>query len=97
MNASDVRSNWSQLLNQVFRGETEVVVEKSGIPVAVLVSSQDYKTLQWIKKQREQDFVVIESMRASFKDQTTEQILEGVKKSIAEVRAENRKKKLHSV
>ena len=96
MKASDVRSNWSQLLNKVFRGETEIVVEKSGIPVAALVSSQDYQKLQQIKQKREQDFAVINEIRAAFKDQSTEQIYEGVKQSIAKVRAENKAKKTRS-
>ena len=41
LKASDVRSNLSQLINKVFSGETEIVIEKSGIPVAAIVSTQD--------------------------------------------------------
>lgn len=92
LNASDVRSNWSQLLNKVFRGETDVLVEKSGIPVAALVSAQDYQKLQEIKKQRAERFKVLDSMREAFKDVPTEEIDREVKKAIAEVRAENRAK-----
>ena len=90
MKASDVRSNWSQLLNKVFRGETEVVVEKSGIPIAAIVSAQDYQKLKQIKQQQEKDFAVIDRMRAAFKDQSSEQIQANVKKAIAEVRRENK-------
>lgn len=88
--ASDVRSNWSQLLNKVFRGETEVLVEKSGIPVAAIVSAQDYQKLQQIKKQREKDFTLINEIRTAFGDQTPEQIQANVGKTIAEVRNKNR-------
>ncbi|MEK7559502.1 MAG: type II toxin-antitoxin system prevent-host-death family antitoxin [Patescibacteria group bacterium] len=90
MKASDVRSNWSQLLNKVFRGETEVLVEKSGIPIAAIVSAQDYQKLKQIKQQQEKDFAVIDRMRAAFKDQSSEQIQANVKKAIAEVRRENK-------
>ena len=90
MKASDVRSNWSQLLNKVFRGETEVLVEKSGIPIAAIVSAQDYQKLQQIKQRREKDFAIIRDMRAAFADQTPEQINKGVEESIAEVRAEQK-------
>ena len=93
MKASDVRSNWSQLLNKVFRGETEVVVEKSGIPVAALVSAQDYKKLKKIKQQQEQDFALVNEIRTAFKDQSPEQIYKGVEQSIAEVRAERNRSK----
>ena len=90
LNSSDVRSNWSQLLKKVFLGETEVLVEKSGIPVAAIVSAQDYQKLQQIKQRREKDFAVINQIRAAFSDQTPEQINQGVKESIAQVRAERK-------
>lgn len=90
LNASDVRSNWSQLLNKVFRGETEVLVEKSGIPVAAIVSTQDYQKLQHIKQRRKKDFAVINDIRTAFRNQTPEQIIKGVETSIAQVRAEQK-------
>ena len=88
LKASDVRSNWSQLLNQVFRGETEVVVEKSGIPVAAIVSAQDYQKLQQIKQARERDFAVLDRMRAAFRGQTDEEIEKNVNEAVKEVRKE---------
>lgn len=92
LKASDVRSNWSQLLNKVFRGETEVLVEKSGIPIAAIVSAQDYQKLRQIKQQREKNFAVLDRMRAAFKDQSSAQIQTNVRKAIEEVRRENRRK-----
>ena len=86
LKASDVRSNWSQLINQVFRGETEVVVEKSGIPVAAIVSAQDFQKLQKIRRQRLKDFTLLDSMRSAFKDQSSEQIETAVTQSISRVR-----------
>ena len=88
LKASDVRSNWSQLLNQVFRGETEVVVEKSGIPVAAIISAQDYQKFQQIKQARERDFGVINRMRAAFSDQSDEEIEKQVNKAVLQVRKE---------
>ena len=90
LKASDVRSNWSQLLNQVFRGETEVVVEKSGIPVAAIVSAQDYQKLQQIKQARKRDFDVINRMRAAFKGIPDDEIEREVNKAVNEVRKERR-------
>lgn len=95
LKASDVRSNWSQLVNQVFRGETEVVVEKSGIPVAALVSAQDYQKLQQIKQARERDFAVIDRMRTAFRDQSPEEIEKKVNEAVLEVRKE-RKSRINS-
>ncbi|MGH7203490.1 MAG: type II toxin-antitoxin system Phd/YefM family antitoxin [Candidatus Levyibacteriota bacterium] len=86
--ASEVRSNWSQLLNKVFRGNTEIIVEKSGIPIAALVSTQDYQKLQKIKQKQEKDFALIKEIKAAFKSQTQDQISEGVQKSITAARTE---------
>ncbi len=52
MKASEARENFSQLLNKVFRGETRVIVEKSGIPVAAIVSAEDLKALAEFEAQR---------------------------------------------
>ena len=96
LKASDVRSNWSQLLNKVFRGETEVVVEKSGIPVAAIVSAQEYQKLQQIKQQREKDFAVISKIRTAFKDQSPEQIQKNIDQAITDVRSERKHQRTHS-
>lgn len=91
--ASDVRAHWRKLLNKVFRGETDVVVEKSGIPVAAIVSTQDYEQLQRIKQQRQRDFALLNDIRAAFADQTPEQIAQGVAESIVEAREERGREK----
>ena len=41
--ATEVRNHLGSLLNRVFRGEEHLVVEKSGIPVAAIISMQDYE------------------------------------------------------
>lgn len=89
--ASDVRSNWSQLLNKVFSGETEVVVEKSGIPVAAIVSTQDYKKLQQIKQKQKKDFAFLNEIRTAFKNQRSDQIEKGIQESIVLARTENKR------
>ncbi len=90
LKASDVRSNWSQLLSKVFRGETEILVEKSGIPVVAIISTQDYLKLKELKLRREKDFALISQIRTTFADQTPEQINKGVIRSIAKVRKEHK-------
>jgi prevent-host-death family protein len=37
--ASVARQQFSQLLNEVFRKEARIVVEKSGIPIAAIISA----------------------------------------------------------
>ena len=50
--ASQVRQEWSKLLNTVFRGKTRVVVEKSGIPVGAVIAAEDLERLKEFGGQR---------------------------------------------
>jgi prevent-host-death family protein len=50
--ASEARQHFSQLLNEVFRRESRVVVEKSGIPVAAIISAEDFKRLARLEQER---------------------------------------------
>lgn len=87
MKASEARQQFSQLLNQVFRGETRVVVEKSGIPVAAIISAQDLEQLARFEAQREKDFAVIDEIRAAFKDVPDEELEREVARAVADARA----------
>jgi len=92
MKASDVRAQWSQLLNKVFRNQTRVVVEKSGIPVAAVISAEDLQRFTQMEEQREKRFKALDKMREAFKDVPSEKIDREVKRAISQVRAENRAK-----
>ena len=92
MKASDVRAQWSQLLNKVFRSKTRVVVEKSGIPVAAVSSAEDLQRFTQMEEQREKRFKALDKMREAFKDVSPEEIDREVKRAISQVRAENRVK-----
>lgn len=96
MKASDVRAQWSQLLNKVFRDKTRVVVEKSGIPVAAVISAEDLQRFTQMEEQREKRFKALDKMREAFKDVSPGVIDREVKKAISEVRAENRAKNKHN-
>lgn len=92
MKASEARQQWSQLLNQVFRKETRVIVEKSGIPVAAIISTEDLKRLTRLEGEREKDFAILDEIGETFKDVPPEEIEREVAKAIAQVRAEDRKR-----
>jgi prevent-host-death family protein len=91
--ASEARQQWSQLLNSVFRREARVVVEKSGIPVAALISITDLEWLERFQARRARDFAILEESQAAFKDVPPDEIEREVAKAIAEVRAENRERR----
>ena len=90
MKASDVRAQWSQLLNKVFRSKTRVVVEKSGIPVAAVISAEDLQRFTQMEEQRARRFKVLDRIGEAFKDVPEKEIDREVKKAISEVRAEKR-------
>lgn len=92
MKASDVRKEWSQLLNKVFRSKTRVVVEKSGIPVAAVISAEDLERFTKLEEQRERNFAILDEIGEKFKDVSAQEIEKEVGKALAKVRAENRRK-----
>ncbi len=90
LKASDVRSNWSQLLNKVFRNQTRVIVEKSGIPIAAVISAEDLVRFTQLEEQRKERFKVLDRMREAFKNIPAEKVEQEIEKAIKQVRAENR-------
>lgn len=89
MKASDVRQQWSQLLNKVFRGQTRVVVEKSGIPVAAVISAEDLERFTQLEEQRKERFKALDKMREAFKNVSPQELEREVNRATTEVRLEN--------
>jgi prevent-host-death family protein len=96
MKASDARQQFSQLLNEVFRTETRVLVEKSGIPVAAIISASDFKRLAHLEQERAERFKILDEIGAAFKDVPPEEIEREVKRAITQVRRENRQREQSS-
>jgi len=88
--ASDARQHWSGLLNTVYRGEARIVVEKSGIPIAAIVSADDLRRLEWLEARREDGRKAIEEIRARNRHWDAEEVERDVAEALAEVRAEMR-------
>lgn len=96
MKSTQARSEWGKVLNKVYKDKTQVVVEKSGIPVAAIISTDDLARYRRLDAQREADFSILSEMSAAFADQDDETIEREVSKALAEVRAENPIKGLRS-
>ena len=92
MKASEARQQFSQLLNEVFRREARVLVEKSGIPVAAIIYAEDFKRLKQLEEQRQEDFKALDATREAFKDVPPEEIEREVTRAISAIRAENRRR-----
>ena len=90
MKASAARQQWSQVLNKVFRNQTRVIVEKSGIPVAAVISAVDLQRFTQLEEQRKERFKALDRMREAFKDVPIEVVEREINKAITQVRAEKR-------
>ncbi len=90
MKASEVRQQWSQLLNKVFCDQTRIVVEKSGIPIAAVISAEELKRFVRFEEQRNERFKVLDRIREVFQDVPVEEVEQEIKKAISEVRTEKR-------
>jgi prevent-host-death family protein len=85
--ATAARQQFSELVNQVFRREKRVLIEKSGIPVAALISAEDLERLVRLEAERERDFAVLDEVGRAFEDVPSEELDREVRKAVASVRA----------
>ena len=90
MKISEVKQQLNRLVNRVYRHETRVMVEKSGIPVAGIVSAEDLRRLDQLDRERAERFKVLEEFGEAFKDVPAEELEREVARALAEVRAERR-------
>jgi prevent-host-death family protein len=90
--ASVARQQFSQLLNDVYRTENRVLVEKSGIPVAAIISAKDLQLLTRLEAERNRDFAILDEIGEAFKDVSPEEIEREVTRAITQVRREKRHK-----
>ncbi len=90
MKISDVKQQLNRLVNQVYRQETRIVVEKSGIPVAGIVSAADLRRLDRLDQERAERFKILDEFGAAFADVPADELEREVERAITEVRAERR-------
>jgi prevent-host-death family protein len=90
MKISDVRSNLNSLINEVYRHEKRVIVEKSGIPVAAIISLDDLERFDFLVRKREERFKVVDEIRAKFAGIPPEELEQEAERTLSEVRAEKR-------
>ncbi len=88
MKISEVKQGLNGLVNRVYRREARVLIEKSGIPVAAIVSVQDLQRLEQLDRKWAEGERVLREFAAGFADQTPEEIERETAKAIAEARAE---------
>lgn len=90
---SDAREHFAEVLAQVSRGETRIRVEKSGEPVAGIVSAPDLERLTQFEEERAKDFAILDEISEAFKDVPAEEIEREVARALAATRARRRAKR----
>jgi hypothetical protein len=90
MKISEIKQQLDRLVNRVYRKETRVLVEKSGIPVADRVSADDLSRLDRLDRERRERYKALYEFAAGFADQTPVEIERETARAIAEVRATQR-------
>src|SRR5262245_54194143 len=85
---SDVKAQLSSLVNEIYRGERRVLIEKAGIPVAVMISIKDFAQLDRLERQRQERFEVFGQMQQAFDDVPSDQIERDVVAIVREMRDE---------
>ena len=89
MKISDVKNKLSSLVNEVYRKETRVLVEKAGIPVAALVSADDLDRLQRLDRDWDAGTRALERFSEAFADVPVDELEAKIGQIIAEGRAKD--------
>ena len=90
VNVTEARRGWSDLLNRVFRREARIIVEKSGIPVAAIISGRDLERLQRWEAQRTERFAALDESQAAFRDVPDEELERELNRAVTAVRRAGR-------
>lgn len=86
MKISEVKSHLSSLVNEVYRKEKRIIIEKSGIPVAAVVSMDELERLDRMQRDWDERFATIDHVREAFKDVPPEEIERNLSALVSEMR-----------
>lgn len=85
--ALQARTRFGELLKNVQSGQFRYLVEKGGIPVAGIISAEDFERLI---EEREARFRVLDEIQSSLPSVSEEEVIRDVTSVVTEVRAKRR-------
>ncbi len=88
--ASEARQHFSELVDRVHSTDANIVIEKSGIPVAVLISPAEFAAFRPWNELRKDRHAVLDRFQASFAGIPEDSLEREIEKAIEEVRSERR-------
>jgi prevent-host-death family protein len=86
MKLTDAKQQLSQVINRVARGETRVVVEKSGLPVAAIIAAEEYRRFVAAEEEREARFEAISRISEAFADVPVDELERQATRALREAR-----------
>lgn len=86
-NALAARKNFGQLLEEAYYRGDEIIIERAGKPMAVIISIEEFENWQ---SERERDFAVLDEVKAKNKKASPEKIEADVDEAIRAVRKKKR-------
>ncbi|MEW6681831.1 MAG: type II toxin-antitoxin system Phd/YefM family antitoxin [Nitrospirota bacterium] len=85
--ALQARTRFGEILRNVQARHTRYLVEKGGIPVAGIISAEEFQRLI---QEREARFQVIDEIRSGLPPVSEEEVVKDVSSAVSEVRAKRR-------
>lgn len=86
INALKARRNLGQLLEEVFYNKDQVVIERAGKAMAVVISPSEYETF---KRQREQDMGIFDEIRKKNKEASVKELEDDIQEAVESIRKRN--------
>lgn len=86
LKASDVRQRWSEVVNEVSREQTRVIVEKSGVRVVGVVGPRDLEWLQERDRRLAELRAVVDDLREVFQDVPLDEFDREVARALQDIR-----------
>lgn len=90
MTVSQARQQFSETLNRVYRGEAQVVVEKSGIPVAAIVPMAVLRSAEEKEQHRRAFLRALKGAQKGFLDVSEEDAEREIANALEDIKRERR-------
>lgn len=96
MKLTDTKQHLSEVVNRVAQGQSRVVIEKSGLPVAAIISADEYRRFVHFDEGWQARTAAMERISDAFADVPPEVIEAEVERAVASVRAKRRAERASS-
>ena len=90
MRLTETKQQLSEVVNRVARGETRVVVEKSGLPVAAIISFEEYRLFRQQDQDRAARFGAMSRISEAFADVPVDELELQVERALVQARKDIR-------